>query len=260
MTLQELMNTFSARIREARGQVMQATFAKQIGVSRASLSAYENATRIPDIDTLRQIHEVTGVSLYYLLGLSDSKDEAFATAQRDTGLCEDALALVHHNPIIADCINAMAKADTLSDVCRVIATLYNDYIYIKDIPATKWTRNMEGHRGDTIRGLIDDLLDAIVAAASRDSAVQITDINEQKLPCYMAINFFHIINQRMHALQLLKEQGELTSDNERPLRAYRDLLSDENGNLPDQHLTWPITETFCQLPEVINPNGEETPE
>lgn len=255
-----LLATFSVRLRETRGDMMQATFAQRIGVSRASLSSYENGTRIPDIETLKRIHEETGVSIYYLLGLTDSKDDTFATTQRDTGLSEEALSLFSHDPIITDCINMMARHGILNRVCMYIAILYNDHICRKGISDANWTDTMESHRNETIDWLIDDLMDTIEAVSLHDSAVQIAHIDEQKLPCHEAISFFTIINHKMQALQLLKEQGELPQDSERILRTYRSMLSDKNGNIPDQHLTWPVTETFCQPPEVINDNGKETPE
>ena len=85
---------FPKRLREVREEtgLSQADFASKIGISRASLSYYENGTRTPDIYLLRSIHEATGVSVYYLLGITDTKNDNFFQLQKDTGLSERALS------------------------------------------------------------------------------------------------------------------------------------------------------------------------
>ena len=62
---------FAERIKLTREKLSlsQEKFAKLVGISRVSLTYYENAKRVPDIFVLRQIYEATGISIYYLLGL-----------------------------------------------------------------------------------------------------------------------------------------------------------------------------------------------
>lgn len=61
------------RIRLERG-ISQNQLAKSAGISQAGLSAIENATKSPNIDTLGRIANVLGVSTDYLLGRTDYSD------------------------------------------------------------------------------------------------------------------------------------------------------------------------------------------
>lgn len=256
------MAAFSERLRKLRESLnlSQNEFSKQLGVSRVSLTHYEAGDRTPDIDFLSRLHQYTGVSVYYLLGLTDSKDDTLATAQRDTGLCDEALVLLSNNTIIPDCINMMARHDILSKACAYIAILYNDHIRKKEIPETKWTNGMDTHRRESIDFLLSDLKVMIEQAAQTNSAAPIANIDENELPCNAAFSFVNRINQEIMELKLLREQGEWNQDLERKLRIYHHMLWDMTTKTPDQHLTWKITDTFCEFPEVINHNGEETPE
>ena len=70
------MNTkeiFSRRLRELREGMglSQSELAKNIGLSRGSVSFYENGDRTPDIETLALISKFFNVSYDYLLGTSD---------------------------------------------------------------------------------------------------------------------------------------------------------------------------------------------
>ena len=183
------MAAFSERLRKLRESLnlSQNEFSKQLGVSRVSLTHYEAGDRTPDIDFLCRLHQYTGVSVYYLLGLTDSKDDTLATAQRNTGLCEEALVLLSNNTIVTDCINMMAQHDILSKACAYIAILYNDHIRKKEIPETKWTNGMETHRRESIDFLLADLKVMIEQAAQNNSADPIANIDENELPCRLLI-------------------------------------------------------------------------
>ena len=58
------------RLRELRkeNKMSQEDLGKLIGVSKVSVSGYENGTRIPSLDVLYGILDVFGVSADYLLG------------------------------------------------------------------------------------------------------------------------------------------------------------------------------------------------
>lgn len=89
-------HVFPKRLREVREStgLSQTEFAKKIGISRASLSYYENATRTPDVYLLESIYKATGVSIYYLLGITDTKDDGFHELKKDTGLSESSLSML----------------------------------------------------------------------------------------------------------------------------------------------------------------------
>ncbi|TBL70854.1 helix-turn-helix domain-containing protein [Paenibacillus thalictri] len=64
---------FSSRILQLREQrqLTQKELAHAIGISRATLSHYENNRRQPDLDTLNKIAEYFEVSVDYLVGMSE---------------------------------------------------------------------------------------------------------------------------------------------------------------------------------------------
>ncbi len=85
---------FASRLRKLRGKTLsQAAAAKAIGVTKSSLSLYENGDNVPDARTIRKMSEVYGVSADYLLGLSDAptsdKDLSFVCSY--TGLSQEAI-------------------------------------------------------------------------------------------------------------------------------------------------------------------------
>lgn len=64
------MQTLGDRIREYRTSIRmtQADFANRLGITGASVSAYENGTRLPSYDVLVKIADTLGVTTDELLG------------------------------------------------------------------------------------------------------------------------------------------------------------------------------------------------
>ena len=58
------------RLRELRkeNKMSQSDLGKILGITKVSISGYENGTRIPSLDILNKILDVFGVSADYLLG------------------------------------------------------------------------------------------------------------------------------------------------------------------------------------------------
>ena len=67
------MQEMAKRIKSLRLEkgVDQNTFAKEINVSNASISYWENAKQIPSAEVIFKIAEYFGVSADYLLGIKD---------------------------------------------------------------------------------------------------------------------------------------------------------------------------------------------
>ncbi|QYY44724.1 helix-turn-helix domain-containing protein (plasmid) [Aneurinibacillus thermoaerophilus] len=63
------------RLKELRGKRTQEEIAKQIGLSRARYSHYENERSQPDHETLQKIADFHGVSIDYLLGRTDTPEK-----------------------------------------------------------------------------------------------------------------------------------------------------------------------------------------
>lgn len=65
------------RLKELREQgcLTQAGLASKLNVSQSTISAYEIGERVPDLETSIAIAHLFNVSLDYLAGLSDSKQQ-----------------------------------------------------------------------------------------------------------------------------------------------------------------------------------------
>lgn len=135
------MTAFSERLRELRESLnlSQNEFSKRLGVSRVSLTHYEAGDRTPDIDFLSRLHQDTGVSIYYLLGLTDSKDDALATTQKDTGLSEKALTHFANNPISAKVINHIVECGAMKSFADRAAILHDDALLAYEFQQNEWT-------------------------------------------------------------------------------------------------------------------------
>lgn len=66
---------FAKRLKELREKagLNQRECAEKLNVSRGSISFYENEERLPDIETVYNISTLFGVSVDYLIGLTDEK-------------------------------------------------------------------------------------------------------------------------------------------------------------------------------------------
>ncbi|MBQ8617560.1 MAG: helix-turn-helix transcriptional regulator [Clostridia bacterium] len=84
---------FPERLKFARDKlgVSQEEFARRLGISRASLTLYENGKRVPDIAVLEKIYRETGVSLYFLLGISDVESDSYISINEATGLSQKSI-------------------------------------------------------------------------------------------------------------------------------------------------------------------------
>lgn len=62
--------TFGARLKQLRGDknMKQSELAKKLGVTAATISAYENGTRTPDINMASEIADLFDISVDNLLG------------------------------------------------------------------------------------------------------------------------------------------------------------------------------------------------
>lgn len=77
---------FAARLKwlRQRKNISLAALAKEIGITAQSLSLYENAERVPNIEVLYKLAKDFNVSSDYLIGLTDCKDPKKC---KDTGIC-----------------------------------------------------------------------------------------------------------------------------------------------------------------------------
>lgn len=69
-------NTFSKRLKELRASLSltQSEFAKEIGTTQATLSSYENSSKLPSIELLISISKKCNVSIDWLCGIQNEQD------------------------------------------------------------------------------------------------------------------------------------------------------------------------------------------
>lgn len=203
------MDKFPERLREVRGAILQDKFAEMIGVSRASLSYYENGSRTPDIETLKRIYEVTGVSVYYLLGLSDVKNDALATAHMDTGLSEDALQKIAENPICAKFINYLVECGSLVSIADRAAILHDDVRVLKSVPSQEWSSYMSMMRDALFRTCEHEMtacLSAMLIEGVQND--ELFGISPSMLPTNQVLNLFNKLLNARETAKLLASQNE----------------------------------------------------
>ena len=72
----DTMKQFSPKLKTLREEagLNQSQLANKLGVSRGSISFYENGDRIPDIEFLRKVSEYFDVSADWLLGISETQN------------------------------------------------------------------------------------------------------------------------------------------------------------------------------------------
>lgn len=93
--------TLGQRLYECREKtgMKQADVARALNVQRQQISYYENDSRQPDLDRLKELARLYGVSTDYLLGMTDvsSSDLEIKEVCNYTGLSENAVAVLHCN-------------------------------------------------------------------------------------------------------------------------------------------------------------------
>ncbi len=69
------LDIFSTRLKSVRNELglSQKEFAEKVGCTAATLSAYENGTKNPSLEIVKNIAEHCDISIDWLCGLSDSK-------------------------------------------------------------------------------------------------------------------------------------------------------------------------------------------
>lgn len=93
--------TLGQRLYECREKtgMKQADVARALNVQRQQISYYENDSRQPDLDRLKELSRLYGVSTDFLLGMTDvsSSDLEIKEVCNYTGLSENAVAVLHCN-------------------------------------------------------------------------------------------------------------------------------------------------------------------
>jgi Predicted transcriptional regulator len=91
---------FSKRLRELRESegLSQGQLADEVGISRGSVSFYENGDRLPDIEVLQKLSKHFNTSADYLIGNSEIRRHEFEVKLEDLGLSDEAIKSLLYLP------------------------------------------------------------------------------------------------------------------------------------------------------------------
>lgn len=174
MTAKESFALRLYAIRENKGLSRQKV-ADDLGISRASLEYYEKGKRTPDINTIELIAEYFGISIDYLLGVTDcqSYDTDIRQICDYTGLSEDVIELLHENKKKHKYV---PPKDKLCDIRQQIDILQNTLHVLQNIYYEIWEKNSDS-KGNTLspfnKGKAVELL--------RGVAEMVNSVNDEEL-------------------------------------------------------------------------------
>lgn len=235
------MATFSDRLRNIRESLglTQNEFSKRLNISRVSLTHYEAGDRTPDIDFLTRLHQETGISIYYLLGLTDSKDDALATVQKDTGLSEKALTHFSNNPISAKVINHIVECGAMKSFSDRAAILHDDALLAHEFQQREWTEIAKTLRNAQFEHT-EKQLHALISVVMIDTADRTPPfgVNRDLLPSLTVCDIVEKIKTVYDSLDAISHNNPEAAS-----------VKKKYGYLLDKLITGKEA-----------PNGEETPE
>jgi transcriptional regulator with XRE-family HTH domain len=81
-----MVMTFGERLKKLRDErnLTQEDIADILSITRPTVAGYETKGKQPDYDKLKKLSEYFGVSIDYLLGITDIRETADKIAKRDT--------------------------------------------------------------------------------------------------------------------------------------------------------------------------------
>lgn len=124
--------TFAMRLKKLREQkrLNQTELANLLKVSNGSISKWERGDRQTDYETLEKIADTFNVTIDYLLGRSDSKQE-FNESQMNFSTPQEALSFILKQDMVADFggydldnmsdDEIMEMADDIADMLKIIS-------------------------------------------------------------------------------------------------------------------------------------------
>lgn len=214
-------------IREELG-ISQNEFSKRLGISRVSLTHYEAGDRTPDIDFLKRLHQETGMSLYYLLGLSDSKDDAFASMQKETGLSEETLKTFADDPLCTKVINHVVDCGSMKVFSKLAAILHDDTILNQRYENQEWPEFATSLREALFKEqLLSFQALAVTIFTDMKSDGEIWGIDEKLLPCCIANKALQAVYSMQITFDMFPSQTPAVSEAH---KLFSELLGKLNTN------------------------------
>ncbi len=187
------MNTkdiFAERIALLRSEkgITQGTLAEAIGISRQSITLYENRTRVPDIEILSRFSDFFGVTSDYLLGLSDNRTNENAAIGDKLGLSDEAIQeLQRYAKNVQETENISTTGMIQKHIAKAKYSRYNGYLKTLNMLILD-TRLLSA-----IDNYIFTKIDPIIANYDYiDDDTSIQTFEQQRIECGQAVNMYHI--------------------------------------------------------------------
>jgi transcriptional regulator with XRE-family HTH domain len=120
-------SAFATRLRELRvmAELSQVELADKLGMSRGSISFYENAERVADIEFLYSCAVFFGIEPRYLLGLSDNAYLESQDIGMITGLSDKAIYKLKEETIDKEFFNYLVEHGRFDDFMALLADYSN---------------------------------------------------------------------------------------------------------------------------------------
>ena len=177
MAVSRMFATRLKKLREISG-LNQTQLADNLGVSRGSISYYENCERVPDIEFLDKVSAFFNVSVDFLLGYSENIHKSYTEAGAVTGLSDKAIDILRREYVDTDLLNEIIEDENFVKFLELFGyycSAYNGFrgIYMKHIYSNDYFTYL-------LTKLLMEILENIALKKSSDNTVTNKDLDKEQ--------------------------------------------------------------------------------
>lgn len=120
---------FAARLKKLReiAGYTQSQLADKLGISRGSISFYENGSRTPDIEILDKVCDFFGVPTDYMLGYINTVDKQNEDIGLRLGLSDEAISKIENAHFDIEDLNKIIEHEYFDSLMRLVGMYLRDY-------------------------------------------------------------------------------------------------------------------------------------